>query len=76
MKMSSAADITPRAELHYTLTTSLPLHDVEKPLDLPVIEDRFLVKWEDDYDLKNPRNFHAIRKWLCVVVVSMGSLLV
>ncbi|EPE26385.1 MFS general substrate transporter [Glarea lozoyensis ATCC 20868] len=74
--MSSAADTTPGAELHYILTTSLPVHDAEKPLELPVIDNRFLVGWEDDRDLKNPRNFHTIRKWLCVTVVSMGSLLV
>jgi hypothetical protein len=63
-------------DLHYTLTASNPSHNEEKTPDSVPLDDRFIVKWEGEYDTQNPKNFPALRKWMCVLVVSTGSLLV
>lgn len=51
--------------------------DEEKQLDLsPPNKNEFLVQWDGDNDPLNPRSLPLLRKWLIVIVVSMGSLLV
>jgi hypothetical protein len=51
--------------------------DEEKQLDLsPPNENEFLVQWDGDNDPLNPRSLPLFRKWLIVIVVSMGSVLV
>ena len=51
--------------------------DAEKQLDLsPPNENEFLVQWDGDHDPLNPRSLPLLRKWLIVIVVSLGSLLV
>jgi len=42
----------------------------------PDSEVDFLVQWDGDDDPLNPRSFSTARKWLIVLVVSLGSLLV
>jgi hypothetical protein len=67
-------------------STTLPLsaHDLEKACSLsdeeqariPQPDEReYLVEWDDD-DPLNPRNLPTARKWLIVLIVSIGSLLV
>lgn len=40
------------------------------------LEKSFLVEWDGDNDALDPRNFSTARKWMYVVIVAMGSLLV
>lgn len=51
------------------------LSDEEKPQVPQPNEREYLVEWEQD-DPLNPRNLPAARKWLIVLMVSVGSLLV
>ncbi|KAE8154970.1 efflux pump antibiotic resistance protein [Aspergillus avenaceus] len=46
--------------------------DIESSSDS---EEHFLVEWSDD-DPCNPRNMSLVRRWLIVIIVSMGSLCV
>ncbi|KAL4927400.1 MFS transporter [Aspergillus undulatus] len=39
------------------------------------VESDFVVRW-DDNDPMNPRNFNTVRRWMIVVICSMGSLCV
>lgn len=51
--------------------------DEEKQLDLsPPNENDFLVQWDGNDDPLNPRSLPLLRKWLIVVIVALGSLLV
>jgi hypothetical protein len=38
-------------------------------------DESFMVGWDDD-DVLNPRNMSKARKWMVVIIVSMGSLCV
>ncbi|KAL4957963.1 MFS transporter [Aspergillus filifer] len=38
-------------------------------------EDDFTVRWEDN-DPNNPRNFNMLKRWMIVIICSMGSLCV
>ncbi len=51
--------------------------DEEKQLDqAPPSENEFLVQWDGDNDPLNPRSLPLSRKWIIVIVISLGSLLV
>ena len=39
-------------------------------------EKHFEVRWEGRNDPKSPRNFHVMRKWASVIIVSVCSLCV
>jgi hypothetical protein len=56
--------------------------DEESAGNAPVKEERdmddssaFIVSW-DENDPMNPRNFHTFRRWLIVIICSLGSLCV
>ena len=38
-------------------------------------DDNFTVRWEDN-DPNNPRNFNTLKRWMIVIICSMGSLCV
>lgn len=48
--------------------------DEEKALPKP--GEEFVVKWDGPSDPANPRNMHVARKWVIVVVLSLGSICV
>jgi hypothetical protein len=53
--------------------------DEEKQLDQAppsAREAEFLVGWDGDNDPLNPRSLPVARKWVIVIVIALGSLLV
>jgi len=60
-------------------TESESFSDAEKQqttLPLAQGDDELLVEWDSDNDPLNPRSLPPVRKWLIVLVVAKGSLLV
>jgi hypothetical protein len=51
------------------------LSDEENPQVPQLDKENYLVEW-DENDKLNPRNLPMARKWLIVLIVSIGSLLV
>jgi hypothetical protein len=54
------------------LSTSNP-SDIERD---EARQQPYLVEWDGDSDPLDPRTFSSARKWFCVAVVAVGSLLV
>jgi hypothetical protein len=55
--------------------SGLPGEEKTEPATSPATTD-FLVGWDGDNDPMNPRSLPLARKWLYVVIVSVGSMLV
>lgn len=71
-KLSTAE---PQGELDRAQSSHSSDIDQEKQsADAPTKVD-FLVEWDNDNDPLNPRSFAVLRKWLYVVIISAGSLL-
>lgn len=74
IQRSNAAKSTRSIERSWSLNdgTSIAGHEVEAGVD----EDTgYTVGWEEN-DPENPRNMSKARRWLIVIIVSLGSLCV
>ena len=73
----SAQQNSPQRASFETESKSFSDEEKQRPtLPLAQGDDELLVEWDSDNDPLNPRSLSSARKWLIVLVVAKGSLLV